>query len=232
MKNQSSTRSSKERYIVILDILGFKERVKEKKHSRVYRELHDIKLLLSKSVRDSKNSFTIRKGIDPLDYIIFSDTILIISHGVTKSDFHCLRYYSVEIIRHCFMNSIPIKGAMAKGEISYNKKEQIIFGRPIIDAYLLAEQMNVMGIIIDKSAEKDASTIYHSYYIHDKIPLKSGNVKHYCFNIKKDDRFPENKKVFLSIQNGIKKMYLDTNANPRLYFDNTLELIDKMEDWD
>lgn len=217
---------ARERYVVIFDILGFKERVKENTHRVIYNQLFELKSLLNSI--ESQESFTIggskRLGQIQTNTFLFSDTILIISDEVTENDFASMLANASSVLQYCFKNSIPIKGSIAKGEISVNKSQQIFFGRPIIDAYLLSEEMKFMGLIFDRSMEETFNDFNHlrNTAKFEKVHLKSGRLKHYFLNLSNLKLIPK-VQVDAMIE-GINKMYISANAGPRQYFDNTMEL--------
>ncbi len=238
--------NTKERFIAMFDILGFKDRVKENSHKQIYNELKEIKDDLKTAEKIDKIFITMDKEVakqrgdsqpiknSVIEHLLFSDTILFISDNVPDGLFSMI-IKSKQLISHCLRNEIPIKGCLAVGEVSYNKKDQIIFGKPIIDAHLLAEEMKFMGVIIDHSLESDIERFkiidVSNYILHGKVPLKSGSINHYYLEIKHNFKVEnESERHDNDVYDGIKRMYQTVNAGPRAYYDNTLDLYFK--DWD
>ncbi len=234
---------TQKRLIAIFDIIGFKERVKENSHKIIYDELKKIKdnlktdEMLDKFFIKADKVHAKKRGLEPpikksvIQHLLFSDTILFISDDV---DFGLISmiHKSKQLVSHCLKNEIPIKGCIATGDVSYNKTDDIIFGKPIIDAFLLAEEMKFMGIILDRSMEENIelfrSIDYNHYVLYDKVPLKSGKINHYYIELKdtwKLENFTENHDE--EVYKGIKKMYQSVNSGPRQYYDNTLDLFFK-----
>ncbi len=237
---------TKERFIAYFDILGFKDRVKTNSHEKIYGELYRLKQFIVHWEQYFKNTRRFEKVMNEtaksqikkegtkvkvsikvktvsFEHILFSDSIVIISDNIGVLDSFTITHLSRMIIQYCLVNSLPIKGCIAKGEVSYNKKEQIIFGQAFIDAYQLTEEMKFMGVILDKSMDEKINNVIFS--LTTKVPLKSGNIKHSILNFM--DYHQGN---IDAIKNGIEKMYFDVNAGPRLYYDNTVELVKLMEE--
>lgn len=53
-----------------------------------------------------------------------------------------------------FISKIPFRGSIAYGEMTVDLENSIFFGQPLIDAYLLGEQLQSYGIACHASAEK------------------------------------------------------------------------------
>lgn len=84
------------------------------------------------------------------------------------------------------MEQIPIKGAISYGLITViderMNKNKLFFGKPIIEAYLLEEEIKHMGFMLDGSVEKKVnseSKLMDLGYYNVETPLKSGLSSHY-----------------------------------------------------
>ena len=80
-----------------------------------------------------------------------------------------------------------MKGAISCGDMSVNINQQIFFGQPLIDAYLLQEDVLFYGIVLHNSAERKLNEFgedllgYERY--HDcLVSLKSGRIRHYILD--------------------------------------------------
>ncbi len=129
------------RFVAFIDILGFKDLVMRNTHSHIYELLSEISKLRNKIDN------WINKGEDrylnaELYTVSFSDSIVIFSKSDSIEDFDLFTYGVKWLFAKAIEKSIPMKGALAHGEISLNKSSQIYFGQPIIDAYLLEEEEN------------------------------------------------------------------------------------------
>jgi hypothetical protein len=52
------------------------------------------------------------------------------------------------------MNNIPLKGAIAFGNFSANWDQSVFFGKPLIDAFELHNDLDMYCAILHSSAEK------------------------------------------------------------------------------
>ena len=53
---------------------------------------------------------------------------------------------------------IPIKGALAKGTVACDESKQLYFGKALLDAYLLEENVQYYEIVVHHSAEEQVKT--------------------------------------------------------------------------
>ena len=226
--------NTKRCYIAIFDILGFKEYVKENSHIEVYAKLKTIRQrlqenlerirLVNKNLSHEIASFKFYE----VDYLLFSDTILLITENDTDESFINIVSDARKLIAFCFREKTPIKGCIAKGDITYDKEKDILFGKPIIDAHLLSEDMKFMGVILDKSLEHQVripTLKPNPVFVYKKVPLKSGAANHFTLNLNNDEStFYEDEITNEVILAGIAKMYESANGVIRQYYDNTLDL--------
>ncbi|WP_299365112.1 hypothetical protein [Winogradskyella sp.] len=224
------------RFVAFLDILGFKDLVMRKSHDEIYKSLNGI----------SKTKKTIEEAALEIDdfgdaevYVVsFSDSIVIFSKNDSFENFHYFLLATRWMFTKAFNNQIPIKGAIAHGEISLNQRAQIYFGQAIIDAYLMEEDVNYMGVVAHNSIdnyiskiknEKDLTRI-DAILFEEKTPLKYGLLTHTNLNwfriIKKDvNEKAEIEDIAIKI-NLFKK---SSSGTARKYIDNTLTLFTKIQ---
>lgn len=232
------------RFVAFLDILGFKDLVSRNTHNQIYEQLSEIskiKKLLENLDPEVKSS---QKIEDAEIYIVsFSDSIVIFSKNDSPNNF---KYFLVAVrwlFAKTIENGIPLKGAIAHGEISLNKSEQIYFGQPIIDAYLIEEDVNYLGVVAHNSINKyiyENDKIIENSYINKilfdiKTPLKSGSIEHTNVNWFNKINFGDEvaKKIDVEYKRKIateivKKFRLSSSGSPRRYVDNTLDVLNKI----
>lgn len=180
MKNKSAN-YTKPRYVAMLDIMGFKAIVEKKSSKTVY-------ALLEKVHKESMNQSSFTK----LKISIFSDTILIISDDDSKECYEEIVVSSAYFANLFIKNGYAINGVIAFGNVTFDEEKNICFGKPIVDAHLMQEDLFFYGIVLHETAEKkrrEYSGVPFYYFqgmdvvIDLKIPLKSkGWVKMYCIN--------------------------------------------------
>lgn len=236
---KTNWKSTDNRFVAFLDILGFKDLVMRKSHEEIYAILNEI----SKTKKLVENAINLDKVsevfIDADVYVVtFSDSIIIFSKNDSLENFKYFLFATRWLFTGAFNKQIPIKGGMAYGEVSLNKKEQIYFGQPIIDAYLMEEDVNYMGIVAHNSIDSYISGIKDSKLLkslngilfEEKTPLKCGNLTHTNLNwfkiIKIKDQKPDKNDIKFKI-NLFKK---STSGSARKYIDNTISLFEKIED--
>ena len=108
--------------------------------------------------------------------------------------------------------------------MSIDLEKSIFFGQPLIDAYLLQEEVYFYGTVIHGSAqeriENNKSSVFTENYL---CHLKKGKSYHLTIapiNLvvqKKEHEIIERDKVF----DGVKKMRYNTSGNLRNYIDQT-----------
>lgn len=158
------------RFIGMLDILGFTRLVEE----RGIMEIHKVISELFRSVQRGTSidfSATIdgryyRHPAVRLDYFIFSDTILIwkdyqeISEDNREVIGNCdlFREFNMgieAIVRNAIRKNIPLRGGLAFGEsiikIDKSNNNNEIIGQSIVDAYLVGEAQNWIGVAFHSS---------------------------------------------------------------------------------
>ena len=215
------------RFVAFLDIMGFKDMVMRKTHEEVYTVLNGFSKMSEQIERI--------KPISDLVYITkFSDSIVIFSKDNDVKTFSNFIAIVNIIFAEALIREVPIKGGIAHGKISVNKSGAIFFGQPIIDAYLLEEDVHHYGIAchstIDSYIDKSIVTDYSLFNLYlDKAILKSGNITHlmcdwYNNTTSFIDMFPDKS---TGINGIIKKLYLGVSGSPRRYIDNTLEMYER-----
>jgi hypothetical protein len=227
------------RFVAFLDILGFKDLVMRKSHDEIYTILNQISKT-KKLIEDATKLETISNSmIDVEIYVVsFSDSIVVFSKNDSLDNF---RYFLLAVrwfFAGAFNKMIPIKGSIAHGEISLNKTEQIYFGQPIIDAYLMEEDLNYMGIVAHNSIDEYMSNITDEAFLkkiegilfEEKTPLKCGNLTHTNLNWFKIIKAQDTKLVDKEdIRKKINLFKKSSSGSARKYIDNTISVFEKIE---
>jgi len=228
------------RFVVFLDLLGFKDLVMRSSHDEIYKMLIYI-TDKRKIVEEIKDSDELEKSDVELYSVTFSDSIVIFSKNDSVSHFEIISSVTSYFFAKLIEKSIPIKGAIAYGEISINKSSQIFFGQPIIDSFLLEEDLSYMGIVahntIDKYISKlksdESKLITNMYYKEIPTPFKYGNLSHlnldwYRFLIESYAKRDDDISYSEFTKQTICEFKKQTSGGPRKYVDNTLKVIDEI----
>ncbi|MGB3606954.1 hypothetical protein [Psychroserpens sp.] len=223
------------RFVAFLDILGFKDLVMRKSHDEIYQILNQI----SKSKKLIEEGADLKEVGDAEVYVVsFSDSIVIFSKNDNIDNFNYFLLATRWLFTGAFNKQIPLKGALAYGEVSLNKTEQIYFGQPIIDAYLMEEDVNYMGVVAHNSIdeyisklenEKDLNRI-DKILFEEKTPLKCGSLTHTNLNwfkiIKQKDTEDFD---FQDVKDKINLFKKSSSGPARKYIDNTISVLEKVE---
>jgi hypothetical protein len=132
------------------------------------------------------------------------------------------------IMEDLFESEIPFKGAIAYGKMTLDSARSIFFGKPLIDSYLLQDELHFYGVVVHSSAEKEMSrfgnkikTLFITNY---NCPLKFGSSYHWTIHPINADPFGdgvEENNDFKKMLNSVKKLRGKTSGHLRMYIDNT-----------
>ncbi len=222
------------RFVVFLDIMGFKERVARNSADDLYKELTAFNRDIVKIISSVSNVETERGGEqegfsdaalisnDAQDAIMlaqFSDSIVLFSNDDSPRSLQMISRVAAGIMMSAIHREkpIPLKGALAEGHITCDMSKQLFFGQALIDAYLLEENVQYYGIIVHHSAEETVKNMQSDLFANLKSPLKSGFIEHYNILWWKDST--------ANALEGLDRVRLLVSDSPRRYVDNTKVLI-------
>lgn len=210
------------RFVVFLDILGFKDMVLNSTHDAIFKKLEILK---SYSTRIDSFGPYVELGIEvnQTKTVAFSDSIIIFSKSDSRGDFWKIVSQIRAVQKRAFENAIPIKGAISYGEISVDFENSIFFGQPIIDAFSLHGDLKQLSIILDHKSENRIDALFNldsqqDLFVNYKAFLDYGKVEHRLLFPDKEDRE--------SILNDLIKMYKNTSGRHRIYLDNTKDFME------
>ena len=218
--------STAERYVCFLDIMGFKDMVSRNPHQAVLQKMEVFIKAVKKwenAGNQVKNDVELAKLFSNCEVRIatFSDSILLISNGNDVRDLTHL----ILLISDCFRIPIPIKGAMSKGMLTADFEKSLFFGKPLIQAFELQEELNYYGVVLDRYVERDIenetnriSEKFDKLTMRLKTPMKSGRIS--AVNISLYDNSLEDAHL--------NELYYSVDGKPRLYVDNTIEIVKEM----
>jgi hypothetical protein len=135
--------------------MGFKEFVERNNHDGVVKKLRGLKESISK-IEELHSNPDLAKffKVSESRVITFSDSIIIFSKDDTRESLTKIILDASALIWSAFDNEVPIKGALSYGEITVDFEYSLFFGRPIIDAYLLHDQLQLYTAVLDHNIEK------------------------------------------------------------------------------
>lgn len=221
------------RFVLYLDIMGFKDRVAKTSVNELKESLlafktknRKLKPLLENTTGGSKKEY--------LKIAQFSDSIVVISKNNTIVDLNRITKAAVILMQTALETGFALRGAIASGNMVFDSDNQVFFGQALVDAYLLEEQLCFYGVVFHDSAEKlvvdslenNPGDIY--FPIKDEpVSTKAGLSSHYhisWYEVKKnlsEGNIRSNANVWL------KKLRESVSGTPRVYLDNTLKIVNR-----
>ena len=199
-----------ERFVVFLDIMGFKDRVARNPHNKILLVLQELSSFISENIKQGEG----------LMFTMFSDSIIILSSDKTKETFKQIVNIASKVVEKAIEIGLPIKGAIACGECTaINSNKPLYFGQNIIDAYVLEESIEIYGVALHNTVEKLAVEMAkESNQIFDyKVKLKKSTSSHYIVSWFAND-ITKSEQNLLEIRKTV-------SDSPRRYIDYTLDCI-------
>ena len=247
--NKKTKQSKQEKFVLYLDIMGFKERVSTTPIDVLEKELLSFK---TKSNQLKPLLMAGDTGNTLMNMAQFSDSIVLVTQNDTKDDLNRISKAAVILMQIGMKTGFALRGAIAKCEMVFDVENQLFFGKALVDAYLLEEELSYYGIVFHSSMEKTIDDIQTqnsksntesesntniAMYLNPNskqqylpieeldVPLKKGKSKHYhiaWYNL-------DNKLAKRDIRDKAKKWLKDlrrtVSGNPRVYLDNTISLL-------
>lgn len=208
------------RLILYADFMGFTSRVISNSHETIKNELKEFRTKWTARMTPFK---------DYLRFVQFSDSILIVANGTDFKMFNLLTKAAICLVHTSMSMKIPIKGVIAQGVFSYDRDNELYFGKPLVDAYLLHEQLKYYGIVVHHTAEKTIKQFQDidNPYSNKPIYIDKGSTSHYhlCWNLINSQLHPEN--ITPQCENWIELIAENVSGSPRLYIDKTLDILRK-----
>ena len=216
----------KERFVLYLDIMGFKERV-----NRV--EIEELReQLLRFKTKNKKLKPLLESKANTLIYMAqFSDSIVLVSRDTTIDDLHRISKAASILMQTALQTGFALRGAIAKGHMIFDNEQQLFFGKALVDAYLLEEELCYYGVVFHESMEEiilEALSQKPDMPIEDiSIPLKKGKSKHYHIAWQKITALLQKGDITSQALDWLKDIRKTVSGNPRVYLDNTVNIIEQ-----
>ena len=229
MINNSDWTVKTKGYVAFLDILGFKDYVLRHNIDDVYKRLQ---ILNGFRPEDDISDYDSEEG-KRIKFTIFSDSIFIFSKDDTFLNLRYFLTYVKRVMRMALRAEIPLKGAVAYGDIVVNEDQNLFCGQPIIDAYLLEEDLQYMGVVFHHTFEdayfklSDTQIKRVSDWIKEApTPFKYGKRIHLNLN------YPIAGIKTYNFSEIVVNQRFYSSGDTRKYVDNTLEMLKLFEDKD
>jgi ABC-type multidrug transport system fused ATPase/permease subunit len=213
-----------------MDIMGFQDRVFRDNHNDVLdimKELSNCLTAINNVAEKRMAVSNIQNEKENVDFscvkaVFFSDSIFIVSSDDSIISFARLCATANFIIAKAMLKKIPMKGAIAYGEMTSDFNRSIHFGKPLIDAYNLQQELYLYAVVLHHTAEKELINrkilnIFEKQRLSKyNVPLKNGIAYHYV--LKWDNNLI--KQPFDEIAS---TFYETVSGQVRCYVDHTLE---------
>lgn len=211
----------KERLILYADIMGFKETIFSQKHQDLKKRLLGFKQSFSKKIKPLCTG-------DYMRFVQFSDSIIIVVNGVDARMVNLVTKAGVILMHEALKAGFPIKGVISQGMFTYSKNSELYFGRPLVDAALLHDELFYYGIVVHHSAEskiKQEISVACPFNL-SPVNLKKGKTSHYhlLWNMMSLNLSPRD--ITKQAKEWLEKIQESVSGAPRIYIDNTLSIID------
>ena len=208
----------KERLILYADIMGFKETVISAIHN-------DLKHRLLEFQKAFKRKISPLKTGDYLRHVQFSDSIIVVANGTDEKMFNLITKAATILMQEALRLRFPIKGVIAEGTFTYDEEEELYFGKPLVDAAILHDELHYYGIVVHHSAEITVKKYLSKDcpYTKEAVPLKKGKTTHYhlAWNMTRRNLSPGN--ITSKAEEWLSSIQEYVSGTPRIYIDNTID---------
>lgn len=213
-----------ERYVGFIDIMGFKDMVMKLSHESIYemmKKIDDAKTL-NENISWTKITGKLVRTTN------YSDSIMIYSKDNSYDSLFSFICTISAMLGDLFIENIPFKGAISFGKMTLDTDRSIFFGQPLIDSFLLQEELNFYGVIVHATAEKEIlkfGTKTRALFLTEYLcPLKFGSSYHLTIHPMTSDHYldsEEDAKEYENLLLSINQLRLRTSGHLRKYIDNT-----------
>lgn len=215
-----------EKFVLYLDIMGFKERVNKTKIEELKKQL-----LLFKTKNNKLKPLL--EGGNTKETLInmaqFSDSMILVTRNSNEDDLNRISKAAAILMQTALETGFALRGAIAKGHMVFDTINQLFFGKALVDAYLLEEELGYYGIAFHESMEEsilNAIQNKREMPIEDiAIPLKKGKSEHYHIAWHKLKANFQKGDISTQAIEWLKNLRKTVSGNPRVYLDNTLAII-------
>ena len=225
MEKKPAWNNTCNRFVAFLDIMGFRDRVFRESHEDMMEMFVSLRPTI-KTIETFAKVASRSKKIAIVKPIIFSDSIILVSNDDSKNAFEWILFDSQWILYNAILQGIPIKGAIAYGKQTADFKESLHFGKPLIDAYELQNELKLYGVVLHHTVEKSLNefkvidSFLDTSVIKMLVPMKSGKITHYIVNWTQITTNKHFEPIDLVTQ-----LYNNVSGSPRKYVDNTMEFV-------
>lgn len=166
-----------EKYVAFIDILGFKQKLKQINQAKAEELISGFSAMLERQWEES--------GLDKSENIrgyIVSDSVVLYTSDCSAKSLRRVVEYTIEVFRLAFnKNGILLRAAIAKGEFNRlqeaslaNLDKGLIVGNAYIEAYSLESRHKASSIIVGGAVKDDIEEYFPEAYVmeewRDEVP--------------------------------------------------------------
>ena len=207
---------SGERLILYADFMGFKDRVYSTDHEKLRKTLEQFNRAWHNRLQPLQMS-------GELKFVQFSDSVIVIVNGTNARMFNLLTKAAICLMHEALKIHFGIKGVIAQGVFSFDEENGLYFGRPLVDAYLLHEEIKYYGIVVHHTAENTVKNNMsrNNPYSKEDVYIEKGKVAHYhlCWNM--IDENLDTKDISVLCNSWLEAIEETVSGHPRQYIDKT-----------
>lgn len=230
--NNKDLFNTRNRFVAYFDIMGFKSKLRKYSIDEIYEQFKDLLDGIQNKLKTHKL----------LAYSAFSDLIVVITEDDSDKSFTQLADAALMLMQDTFFRyKWGMSGSIARGEVTYDKERNIFIGQPIVDAYLISEDIDFYGVVIHESANNDVKKYIsrkkkqyknsHLEYLfkEERIYFKSGlysefHLRWFDFDLVKIYNPPKIHELICSNLDG---MLNEIHGKARRYIENTKDVINR-----
>ena len=221
-------KENNDKFVLYLDIMGFKERVNKVDIEELKSQL---KLFKTKNIK--LNPLLTGKSETLIHMAQFSDSIVLVTRDTTINDVNRISKAATILMQTGLQTGFALRGAITKGKMVFDNENQLFFGKALVDAYLLEEELCYSGVAYHESMEEsitDALTKKTMPIEDVLIPLKKGKSKHYHIAWHKLKANLQPGDISSEALIWLKEIRKTVSGNPRVYLDNTEDIINQRKE--
>lgn len=136
-----------QRWVSYFDVLGFTNRLR-------CRGLVDVFFDIRSWLTDAE---FFAGQYQQVEFGWFSDTVIFYTADPSRDAFCAISDASYSFFDELILAGVPLRGAMAFGDLYGDKPNGIYLGEALIDAYCYGEKFNWLGFVLHESAVRKAS---------------------------------------------------------------------------
>jgi hypothetical protein len=153
-----------ERWVVCIDVLGFKARVKSENWKNLIHGDYNVFM------------YELIENFSPHVHTAwFSDTFIFYTKNVTQESLGNIEERSRHFINALIRQKIPLRGALSCGKLMAHAKSGAYLGPALVEAYEYAEAQDWIGHVITPTAKERMQSLNRDlefYYTSWEVPLK------------------------------------------------------------